>query len=344
MTPTLIANTSCLDGALRPGTEVVVLNGVNYVLELGDWTVESVEELISSAHDSCDDQCSRIGFYARALYGTPFVFESHLPILAPQHVRVRLASLDCITFIYTVLALGHAADFNQLASNLSLIRYRDFESRGAWNEPEGGNIFDFASEALINNAQQRGFLLDSTAEIFGRDNLVSVTAHLQPQRRALAFDNEERLACPKYFCGPQTIEVLPREKFGLISKDVLLTGDIVLLTRAPLRADSVLVDHAVVAWVTPDGVFFIHATRNFAWRPDANGNSQRNHTGIYYDDDPRKEQLGVTFGLRHAGDELMFMREGLDYHGYFHNQLRSLADYASANFNGILILRAIERQ
>jgi hypothetical protein len=66
-------------------------------------------------------------------------------------------------------------------------------------------------------------------------------------------------------------------------------------------------------------------------------------TGVYYLDDQRREQFGVTMATTWAeGQEIRI--DGKPYHGYTANQLRPVTDYLEgARFAGVMVLRPAVR-
>jgi hypothetical protein len=103
---------------------------------------------------------------------------------------------------------------------------------------------------------------------------------------------------------------------------------------------SYLIQHCSIAHIENDDLYMIHATKQFAWRPDATADSLPSHTGIYLDNDPRKEQLGVSFSGQYVGDGLILDDNGVHYYGYKPEIKRSVRDFAiGCSFNGVKVLR-----
>src|SRR5215470_14805286 len=92
--------------ALLASYQILRIKEIEAQLELGpQWTISRVQNLLKTAPDHPN---ARIEFIAHQFIGTPFIFESNLPIPPKGRIRVRLESFDCITFIYTILALCHS--------------------------------------------------------------------------------------------------------------------------------------------------------------------------------------------------------------------------------------------
>ncbi len=106
------------EGCLSP-------DGFRYRLELGPrWSVAKLNWLLQKAQNHLDAGC-RLAFIARSFLeeNTPFEFEEDLPSVPSEMVRARLESFDCVTFIYTMVALCHAKTTEEFIRNLRRIRY-----------------------------------------------------------------------------------------------------------------------------------------------------------------------------------------------------------------------------
>lgn len=309
-------------------------------LELGTWSPEAVDRLLRDAHRQSADPGARLAWIARRLQGTPFEFESKLPIPGRGQMRFRIADLDCATFVYAVLAMADARGVVDASRRLRAIRY--LHDRIIDSDPEHGTIFDFTYEALIVNAVARGLVRDVTEEIGGPDGTEEITGELAPLARDAGFDPERRRATAKLDDRTVRARCLRADRLDRLDTPWLRHGDLVLLRKDSAKAPPILVHHMVVAWVDRGPARFLHATRSFAWRPDAGPEAPAEHTGRFYGD-RRREQLGVAFGARHAGDEVAFTQDGLPFHGYLQDQPRALADYARTNFAGAFVLRPLGR-
>ncbi len=107
----------------------------------------------------------RVAFFARQFVGTPYA--AHTLERTPEMLTVRLDSLDCTTFVETVLALAQTAgerrhSWRDFVFNLRRIRYR------------GGNVDGYGSRLHYNadwavDNVHRGNLIDA-ARNFPRVN------------------------------------------------------------------------------------------------------------------------------------------------------------------------------
>lgn len=312
---------------------------VSAILELGRWTPKGIEELLVQVRAFSDDQAERLVQIARCLRRTAFAFESRLPVPKCNEVRVRLASLDCVTFIYTVMALARANSFEDFIWNLCSIRYLDWRRSGLDSDPSTGNIFDFVYESLCENSVGLGFLADVTAEVAGPRGVTPVLGELASFHRHHAFDACELMVTPKLGTRGVCMRMLLQADFDRLAAPQLRSGDIVLLGKGGSRMVPGLINHLVIADCQQGNMHFLHCTRNFAWCPSAVSASAGQHTGIFMDGDARREQLGVEYGGEHAGDHLALYIEGLSYHGYIQTRRRELANYAGENFDFALVLR-----
>jgi hypothetical protein len=339
--------------------EDCIIAGMRCRLELGAWTMARLQALFQ-AGAKCQGANERISFMACALLGTPFCAESSLAIPPPGILRVRLETLDCITFVYTTIALAAAHDLNQFVRHLFALRYHDAESGRIDSDPEHGNIYDYVEESLLRKAIDHGYLVDITERVADPFSLVDATADLQPMRRKTDLDPANAVVTPKYGAGQFTASFIPQSAFSCLTAKVVRSGDILLMTRAlvdkelprrtrtgPLAGSfpdgtppSYLIQHCSIAHIEKDDLYMIHATKQFAWRPDATADSPPSHTGMYLGNDPRKEQLGVSFSGQYVGDESIIDDNGIHYYGYNPEIKRSVRDFAiGCNFNGVKVLR-----
>ena len=185
-----------------------------------------------SARAKCQDANERISFVARALLGTPFCAESSLAILPPGILRVRLETLDCITFLYTTIALAAARDLDQFVRHLFALRYHGAETGRIDSDPEHGNIYDYVEESLLRKAIDHGYLVDITERVADPSSLANATADLQPMRRETALDPANAVVTPKYGAGQFTTSFIPQGAFSCLTANVVRSGDILLMTRA----------------------------------------------------------------------------------------------------------------
>ena len=328
--------------------EDCIIGGLCCRLELGAWTVDRLQALLA-ASAKCQDANERMSLMAHALLGTPFCAESKLPILPPGVLRVRLETLDCITFVYTTIALAAARDLDQFVHHLCALRYHDGESGRIDSDPEHGNIYDYVEESLLRKAIDHRYLVDITERVAYSAPLATAIADLQPMRRETALDPANAVVTPKYGAGQFTTSFIPQSAFSCLTANVVRRGDILLMTRALAGKESprpttgpsagsfpdgttpsYLIQHCSIAHIEKNDLYMIHATKQFAWRPDATADTPPSHTGIYLGNDPRKEQLGVSFSGQYVGDELILDDNGVHYYGYKPEIKRSVPNSQSA--------------
>lgn len=318
-------------------TDQITIGTTTCQLELGDLTRDQLEALLVEARTAVASPGKRVAWMAERLLHTPFEYESRLPIPPRNHMRLRLASFDCMTFVYTVIALAAATGLQDAITRLRSLRYRE---EPIDSDPESGNIFDFAEESLLVNAVALKYVADVTMELGGHDGTEDITTSLASTARPFGQDPQRRLATPKLGNAPLRVRSLHTPLLARLVAPWIEDGDIVLLRRARTPS-SVLVHHLVIASVREDGTTgFIHATRNFRCYPAPDPARAPSHTGIFYDPERTREQMGVSLGTKHAGDHASFERDTLPYHGYTAAP-RALSDYAQTNFDGAFVLRAI---
>lgn len=324
-----------------PSTGMVTIDGVNVSLELGRWTVGSVEALLRETASLAPE--ARLDTIAQRFVGTPFAYESLSPIPPPGTLRVRLDSFDCTTFVIHALALAHATDFASYVATLRTIRYATPEID---SDPATGTILDFASDILIDGAVANGVATDVTAEVAGDVPLTRFRARQEARRRTRAYDLAERLVVPRLH-PMEVVELamIARESLARIDATRFHSGDILAFSRvdpaAPVGSD-LLIGHLAVAQVVDGHVHLLHSTRDYLWRPDAQSGTPPSGTGRYYLDDPRREQLGVARATAWVTDPegRRVEIDGEPYYGYDGTTLRPLADYmAGAHIHGVLVLR-----
>jgi hypothetical protein len=320
-------------------------------LELGKWSPQTIEGLLYEGQAKYATGGERLHFYCLRLLGVPFAYESLLPVPSRNKFRVRFQSFDCVTLIYTLIAMAGARSFEEFMSRLVNLRYAGTAGDGLDSDPEYGNILDFACESLIRHAVHMGFLTDITAEVAGGIPLMAVTVDIRPARRHLQFDTERRLETPKLGGGKTTGHFIPSEALGQISLQNVRSGDIALLTKGAVTKEGQpqtnLIYHVLITdkrmSETESPLSYIHATKHFAWRPRAGLYSPPKHTGIFYDNARRREQIGVGMGGVYAGDELIMEIENQLYYGYIQENRRSMLDYVGQNFCGAMFMRVEDR-
>jgi hypothetical protein len=169
---------------------------------------------------------------------------------------------------------------------------------------------------------------------------------LKRVRRTVAFDKDQRFVTPRR--GPHQMDThfIPSSELHYIDEQ-FRDGDIVLFMKDASALEGepgqVMIRHLAILKRNEGRVLLIHSTRNFGWRPDANANTPASHTGVYYDQDRRCEQLGVEFCGTFAGSHLTIKTPCDSYFAMNQTRKRSLAEYATSNFDGIKILRLLNQ-
>lgn len=326
----------------------VTLGELTLQLELGRFTVGSINALLAEAHKRFPDPGARLYFIAEHFVDTPFLFESRLPLPEPGTLRVRLESFGCTGFALTMLALTHAHDFEELAHNLRLIRYW---GTGTINsDPEHGNILDFAYDIFIDSAAgAHGMALDVTAQVAEPWALDWFSSRVTRRQRTAEYDPERRWINPRLHANQAvSAQFITRDGLQKMDRSTIHSGDILLFSRVdpskPLGEEP-LIGHCAIALNLSGEVFLLHATRDYYWRPDAKADSAPLGTGIAVADDPRREQIGVGWATAPVDDASgKKIKVGtIPHYGYYPGRLRPLKDYIKATrIRGIMILRPVD--
>lgn len=327
------------------GDHTVNIAGVAAQLELGEWALTKLDALLASTAPLRDGS-ARLHTIAQQFIGTPFRYESLLPIPKPGALRVRLASFDCTTFVITMLAMAEATSTNSFVRNLRELRYSS--QREIDSDPATGTILDFASDILIDAAVGKGFARDVTAEIAGGAPLTPFRARQTARRRTAEYDHDERLVVPRLHAN-QVVGAAMIATRDLARADLsrMESGDILAFSRLDPDAptgEGLLVSHLAIAQRAGDEVTLLHATRDYVWRPSAAADTPPSATGMYYNDDPRREQLGVAMATEWVGDAEGRRTEinGHAYYGYEADDPRPLASYLEgAHITGFVVLRPV---
>ncbi|MCC6995711.1 MAG: DUF1460 domain-containing protein [Deltaproteobacteria bacterium] len=327
----------------------VALGELTLQLELGRFTVGGINALLAEAHRRYPDPGARLYFLAEHFVGTPFLFESRLPLPEPGTLRVRLASFGCTGFVLTMLALAHAHDFEELAWNLRLIRY--------WGEgtidsdPEHGSILDFAYDIFVDSAAgTHRMVRDVTTEVAPPSALDWFSSRVTRRQRTAEYDPERRWINPRLHAGEAvSAQLITRAGIQTMDRSAIHSGDILLFSRVdpskPLGEEP-LIGHCALAFNLGGEIFLLHATRDYYWRPDASAETPALGTGIFVADDPRREQIGVGWATAPADDlEGKKLKVGsIPHYGYQPRRLRPLKDYIKATrIRGIMVLRPLDR-
>jgi peptidoglycan LD-endopeptidase CwlK len=217
------------------------------------------------------------------------------------------------------------------------------------SDPEKGNILDFAYDIFIDSALAHGYVENVTAQVAGGLPLTTVRTRWTARRRTSEYDTSKRLIVPKLHNNEVVAaDMISRATFKRMDRSAIKTGDVLLFSRVdPAKpvGDTLMVGHLAVA-VNIDGeIYMMHATRDYAWRPDATKDSKPIAAGVYYLDDPRREQLGVSNAGEWVEDKAgrQVKIDGKPYYGYNPAKLRPVHDYiVGAHIQGIMVLRPVD--
>lgn len=303
-------------------------------LELGDrWTPDAVDQKIKEVRRSNSAMGDRLAAWAELLIGTPTQTESSLPPLDRHEVRVRLASLDCITLIYTGLALARATDFESFIAELVSLRYGDSESRGVDNDPLEGNFLDFACDSLLTQAVRRGCLADVTTEFLERESDgVELSTWLGGHSRDLRFDPLSQTVRP--FFGEREFSRLfiRKEQLASALSKHLRRGDIVLASKG--SGLPTLIHHCFVASTEPSAASYIHASLNgYFYSPLAYAELARDPLQFVL------HQCGVSRGAGYVADDFIVKMGARSLYPYYRDVDRTVDDAISHTFSAALVLR-----
>lgn len=343
--PVEVARPPLLDPALSVGR--VPFGDIDLWLDLGTRTVADVDALLGAAAQG--DPGARLAALADQFRGTPFEYESQLPVLPAGMLRVQTRSFDCTTFVVTMVAMAASRSVEELALHLRRMRYVDAGTR-VDADPTNGTILDFASDIFVDSAVGQGYLRDVTAEVAGGVALKSFAARPTERRRSAEYDTEERLIRPRLHVGEVVrLGMLAREHLGPEQLSRVSDGDILLFSRVDPGApvgEELLIGHLAVARVREGVVTLMHATRDYAWRAGATWDTPTVATGLFYADDPRREQLGVSYAGEWVEDSAgrSIRLNGRPFYGYDVSRPRPLVDYMEgAHVRGMMVLRPVER-
>ncbi|HVV69167.1 MAG TPA: N-acetylmuramoyl-L-alanine amidase-like domain-containing protein [Patescibacteria group bacterium] len=311
----------------------VDINGITCKLELGKWTIDSLENDLIIAQWKFKLPFERIKFLAEQLISTPFYFESELPILPKQWLRVRFESFDCVTFLYTVIALSSSISFSDFCQKLCKVRYKFSEDFFLDNDPKSGNIFDFVEESILYNCIKRNYLDDITQHLISQNKLIEIKVKIKPVTRPAAHDSKTLIITPKYLQAYEARwDFIPTSSLSEIDIKYLNSGDIILLSKGEKDSQGQpaisLISHLAIVIKENNELFFIHSSKNYI----VDLNIQKN--------DPIHQQIGVNYGLKFAGDHYTQKVGNKTYYGYLKEQKQSLITYAENNFKGACFLRA----
>lgn len=332
-----------IDPSLSTG--VVPLGDIRLQLELGSYTVAKVNQLLARAQELPDPN-ARLTFLMEQFKRTPFAYESQMPIPPADTLRVRLQSFGCTGFAIYMLALNSASTFEEFAHSLRKIRYLQSESRGLDSDPVRGNILDFTEDVFLESALKQGYVRDVTAEVAGKAPLAVFRSRNVPRRRNPEEDPARHVILPKVNAGKVlSMQLISREAFTRMDRSRIRTGDILLFSRiipdaAP--SDELMFGHAAIALNMGGEIYMMHSTRDYLWRPEAKPGDKPQAAGVYYLDDVRREQLGVTVATQWVRDPRgrHIRIDGKSYYGYSPEHPRPVYDYlVGAHILGLAVLR-----
>lgn len=231
-------------------------------LEPGEhWTGERVEELLRRTA-AIDDGGERLAALAAAFVAerTPFEDESELAPPPDGAIRVRFASFDCITFIYSLYALHGARTFDDVPPLLARIRYA--------GRPEQGNLIHYAWNSL-RNIMRLGLARDVTAELLDPRDLAVRSVTLGVKDDGTTFLPHPRAGDPNI--GERvSVAYIPGAAVNAV-ESLLRTGDtIVFVTAWPPARYPGIVGHAALVHReegTSDA-FLLHAGKSRVGSPE----------------------------------------------------------------------------
>lgn len=328
----------------------VPFGDIKLQLELGTLSVEQVSSLLARAQAELPDPNERLTFLLERFKRTPFAYESQLPIPPPGTLRVRLQTFGCTGLAIYMLALASAGSFEEFVHSLRKLRYWQSETRGVDSEPVGGNILDFTEDIFLGSALKQGFVADVTAEVAGDTPRTTFRSRLTPHRRNPEEDPGRHLIVPKLHPGKVlSLQLLSRAAFTQMDRSRIKTGDILLFSRVvpgPEPSDELMFGHAAIALNRGGEIYMVHATRDYVFRPQAKPGDPSIAAGVYYLQDPRREQLGVGVATDWVRDPRgrHIRIDGKSYYGYSPDQLRPVYDYlVGAHIQGLMVLRPQNR-
>jgi hypothetical protein len=310
-------------------------------LELGSWTVDSVSRTITEIRHQHPQAVERSEAWARRLIGTPFCYETRLPAHPRNTIRIRFQTFDCITYVYTVVALAAAKGFDDFVSTLYHIRYAAPHDGTADEEPLSGNFIDFACESLLFNAVESGLLCDITESVGDGLELVPIRMTLQPLRRPALHDPSETTVYPRYKDRQIDTYVIRSGSLEHLDPSRIASGDVIVFTRGATDASGKphagLVAHAGFALAQGGAIHLLQATRAYYVRSRPSGGK----TYASIAGHPEKELPGVCIAGEYLGDDASVIHDNAKCYGYDMDMPRTLASYARDNFFGVKFLRPV---
>lgn len=233
--------------------EAVVVGEIRFNDEASD-TMKITEILTSPSVTGVTDEGERTVAIAELLLGTPYVgggIEGE-----PEMLTIRFDSLDCTTFVETVLALEmtleeRRSSWHDFAYNLERLRYRGGSLNGY------ASRLHYLSDWIIDNSH-RGNLQEVTERI-GKSMSQIKTLDFMSRNRdkypALADGNEfERMK--GFEMGYRSHRYSYIKGVDIKNADIK-DGDIIAITTKTPGLD---VQHVGIAKLKDGGVYLIHAS------------------------------------------------------------------------------------
>jgi hypothetical protein len=227
--------------------------------ELGPWTPDHLNRLLARTSQIADPGM-RFSMLARELLDTPFCDESSLPLTEPGTVRVRFETFDCVTFIYYVIAMTHARNFEEFARNFRFIRYRSY--------PNAQSFIHYSWNSF-RKLIRAGMLRRITTEIADGWELPekSVTLGVKGDGHLFLGDDFGKrgdrnlgvTVTEPYIPAERAYEFTPR----------LATGDILVMVAPVAVEEYPLIERHLISVYRPDesrrgpeDTFLLHCSRN----------------------------------------------------------------------------------
>lgn len=324
----MIADSHRASNFLVPASSICAGDLPQVKLELGKWTPGSIEAVQAEFVARGLRPGERVAEWTRRLVGTRFAYESHGLRLRTDELLARLESFDCITLVYSVIALASSSSFFGYIKNLSCLRYRNFPAEPVSNRRIAGTFLDFACEALLVNSYSQMMLEDVTARVASDDAFGEVTVRRRPLRRAALNDPTESIVYPRFQgCATRT-QVVWTGAGEFFRAQEVEDGDVVLLssTLGPDGSGSI-VTHAGIAMRIAGVLSLVHSSRHYVVRATAH---------------PCEGDLwhpGVFHLCEFMGESSLRVINGVKYYGYDARHVRPLRDYARENFAAMKVLR-----
>jgi hypothetical protein len=217
--------------------------GHNETIDLGAWSQESIDILLSTARPLSPGQ--RIALISERFIGTPYRESTLLgDEKAEERLVINLASLDCFTFLDTVEAMRRSHTFHEFKANMRLVRYRS----GAVDYSTRNHFFtDWIG-------QHRLYLTDVTAHI-GGEVVRTVRKNLNRKDDGTAF-------VPGIPPLSRDITYLPANALSRVVA-TLQTGDYIGV-YSPV--DGLDVSHTGIVIEVSTGFMLRHASSQESWR------------------------------------------------------------------------------